>query len=281
MNRFHVFWLTAIAMIAFAGNSLLCRMALKSTTIDPVTFTAIRLLSGILVLGCINFYQHPLSAKSGNWTSSIALFIYALFFSVAYISLPTGIGAILLFGSVQLTMLSYGLMQKERFNSIQTTGFVLAIVGIGALFWPGMTAPPVVGSLLMIVAGLAWGIYSIKGKKSSAPIADTFGNFLRTLPFILIGFMLYPHHHYDQQGVIYALLSGAIASGIGYSIWYAILPKLTSIFAASIQLSVPILASLLAVILLNENLTFRLPISSIAVLAGIGLVIIQKNKRPS
>ncbi len=279
MNKFSLFWFTLFAMVAFAANSLLCRLALKNTQIDPTIFTDIRLLSGIITLGLINFSKKQLSFTSGNWISAFSLFIYALFFSLAYVSLPTGIGAILLFGSVQLTMISFGLAKGERFTFLQTIGFILAIIGLGILFFPGLTTPPLKGSMLMIFSGFSWALYSIKGKISRSPLQDTFGNFLRTLPFLILFTILTLHNqHSDTLGIIYACLSGAVASGIGYTIWYSVLPQLKSTFAATVQLSVPVIASFAAIFILNESLTSRLIFSSLSILLGIAIVITTKKK---
>ncbi|KXW55185.1 MAG: DMT family transporter [Betaproteobacteria bacterium] len=279
MKKYSVIWYTTFAMVAFAANSLLCRLALKNTQIDPTIFTDVRLLSGVVTLGLINLSKKQLSIASGNWTSAISLFIYALFFSLAYVSLPAGIGAILLFGSVQLSMISFGIFKGERFTFLQTSGFILAVVGLGILFLPGLTTPPLKGSILMVVSGFAWALYSINGKKSRSPLQDTFGNFLRSLPLLLL-FTIFTLHgqRFDMLGIVYACLSGAVASGLGYSIWYSVLPQLKSTYAATVQLSVPVIASFAAIFILNESLTIRLFFSSLAILLGIAIVIMTKKQ---
>lgn len=277
MLKNKIIWLALFTMIAFAANSILCRLALKNTLIDPITFTTIRLLSGILVLGMIGITQGKTSLHSGNWLSSLALFFYALFFSLSYVTLPAGLGAILLFGSVQISMISYGLIKKERFNGIQLMGLLMAIVGLGILFLPGVTTPPLLGSLMMLISGLSWGIYSLRGKGSKNPLDDTFGNFLRTAPLIVIVlFINGTKSHFDYHGAIYAVLSGGIASAVGYSVWYIVLPKLKAIFAATIQLTVPIFASLASIVLLDEVITLKLTLASFLVLLGTGVVIVKK-----
>jgi drug/metabolite transporter (DMT)-like permease len=276
--------LTILAMIAFAGNSLLCRMALKQTDIDAASFTSIRLISGALVLWLIVWLRgEPIlpgrrfaNAKAGNWLAALALVTYAACFAIAYASLSAGAGALLLFGSVQITMIGYGLWTGERLRRSQGMGLFLALAGLIGLLLPGLTTPPLPGSLLMLGAGIAWGLYSILGKGVTNPIQATAGNFLRAVPFA-IGLSLITHAQIvlDLPGVGFAIASGAIASGMGYAIWYHALPQLKVTQAAIAQLSVPVLAAIAAIPLLHEPMTLRLGLAAIAILGGITLAISQ------
>ncbi|MBT8768447.1 DMT family transporter [Metapseudomonas boanensis] len=265
--------LTALAMLAFAGNSLLCRLALKDTAIDAASFTAVRLASGALMLWLLlRLRRQPLKA-TGNWRAAAALFVYAAAFSYAYLQLDAGSGALLLFGAVQLCMITSGLLRGERLNSQQTLGFALALGGLLALLLPGASAPSLVGGVLMLLAGLAWGVYTLLGRQAGTPLAGTAGNFIRALPFAaLLLAPFFAELRWDLPGLVYALLSGALTSGIGYAIWYSALPGLGALQAASVQLSVPVLAALGGNLLLGETISLRLALVSVAVLGGIGLV---------
>ncbi|MBF2006112.1 MAG: DMT family transporter [Chlorogloeopsis fritschii C42_A2020_084] len=266
--------LTIAAMLAFAGNSLLCRMALKHTAIDAVSFTSIRLISGALMLWWIVRLRGGANGKAGSWRSALTLFTYAACFSIAYVSLPTGTGALLLFGSVQITMIGYGLWAGERLRRLQSIGLIVALAGLIGLLLPGLTMPPLQGSLLMLVAGVAWGIYSLLGKGVVNPTQVTASNFLRAVPFAIgLTVVTCPQMTLDLPGVGYAIASGAIASGIGYAIWYQALPHLQATQAATVQLSVPILAAVGAILFLHESITLRLGVAAIVVLSGIALVI--------
>ncbi|MDB5931070.1 MAG: protein of unknown function transrane [Polaromonas sp.] len=272
--------LTCLAMAAFAGNSLLCRLALKHTVTDAATFTAIRILSGALALWMLTRSLRSRQAGGGSWLSAGALFCYAAAFSFAYVSLPARTGALLLFGAVQATMIGHGLWLGERLRLLQWAGLALALGGLLGLLLPGLSAPPLAGSLLMLGAGLAWGIYSLRGKGAGDPTRVTAGNFLRAAP-LAIGLSLlmsaFKGASLDTAGLWYALASGALTSGIGYAIWYAVLPALQSTTAATVQLSVPVLASLGGVVFLGEPVTVRLALGSAAILGGIALVIVQKR----
>ena len=270
--------LTALAMLAFAGNSLLCRAALGEGHIDAASFTVIRLLSGAAVLWLLVRARYDVESGNGSWPSALALFVYAAGFSFAYISLETGMGALLLFGAVQATMIGYGLVKGERFTALQVLGLMLALGGLVGLLMPGLSAPPLQGALLMLAAGIAWGIYSLRGRGSGHPTRVTAGNFLRaaplSLPLLLLGV---PGADISMQGVFYAVASGGLASGLGYAIWYWVLPAWKASAAASIQLSVPVIAALGGVLWLDEMLTLRLVLASMAILGGIALVIYQKR----
>ena len=269
--------LTALTMVAFAGNSLLCRAALKATHIDAVSFTTIRLISGALVLWLIVKMRGGTRSSRGNWRSAFTLFIYAACFSYAYVSLSASTGALLLFGAVQATMISYGIWIGERLRTMQLAGLILAFAGLIGLLLPGVTAPPLLGSLLMLGAGVAWGVYSLRGRGAGDPTVVTAGNFLRTVPIaIVLSAVMFKDIGMDAAGVGYAAASGALASGLGYSIWYTALPALKATSAASVQLSVPVIAALGGVLLLGEHITLRLVLASIATLGGIALVILEK-----
>ena len=282
MSNLRIIALTLLAMMAFAGNSLLCRIALKATTIDAASFTAIRLLSGALMLWLVVRIRRArggtLAVGSGNWLSALALFGYAAGFSFAYVSLPAATGALLLFGAVQATMIGYGIWSGERLARQQLAGLVLAGAGVVGLMLPGLAAPPLAGAALMLAAGAAWGIYSIRGKRAGDPTQVTAGNFLRAVPVALaLSALMWQHSVVDSAGVGYALASGALASGIGYAIWYTALPLLKATNAATVQLSVPVIAALGGVLFLGEAITPRLLLASGAILGGIALVILGKQ----
>jgi len=277
-----VFTLTLLAMIAFASNSLLCRAALKHTSIDAATFTFVRIFSGAAVLWVLIKMRKVTSKESGNWWSGLALFVYAAAFSFAYVDLAAGTGALLLFGAVQATMILWGFGKGERLDAIQIVGLLLAAAGLVVLLFPGLAAPPIGGSILMLAAGLAWGVYSLRGKSSRDAIAATAGNFLRAVPFAaLVSVLMLPKMHLDSLGITYAVISGAITSGLGYVIWYAALADLKAASAATVQLSVPVLAATGGILLLGEPITLRYAIASIAVLGGIFLVIIERRPTSS
>lgn len=259
-------------MVAFAGNSLLCRAALADARIDAASFTSIRLLSGAVVLWLIVRLRHSLSAGKGNWGSAGALFVYAAGFSFAYVSLPAATGALLLFGAVQATMIGYGLYKGERLGPLQLLGILLAFAGILGLLLPGLSAPPLTASILMLASGTAWGVYSLRGKGAGDPTRVTTGNFLRAVPITLVLSLVFiDRTSLEGTGVWLAVMSGGLASGIGYILWYAALPHLNATRAATVQLSVPVLAALGGILLLGEPLTLRLALASLAILGGIAL----------
>lgn len=276
--------LTTLAMLAFAGNSLLCRAALRHTAIDAASFTSIRLISGALALWLVTRMRPRTKAGHGSWISALALCGYAAGFSFAYLSLPAATGALLLFGAVQATMIGRGLWLGERLRGPQWLGFSLALAGLIGLLLPGLSAPPLLGSLLMLGAGVAWGVYSLRGKRAGDPTKVTAGNFMRAVPLAAglsaITYASAPRiTSLDSNGVGYAVLSGALASGIGYAIWYSVLPRLKATSAATVQLSVPVIAALGGVIFLGESLTWRLVLASCAILGGIALVILEKRSK--
>lgn len=273
--------LTALAMLAFAGNSLLCRLALKHTAIDAASFTGIRLVAGALVLWLLLRLGRPPLAATGNWRAATALFVYAAAFSYAYLKLDAGSGALLLFGAVQLCMVLVGLLRGERLNLPQALGFVLATGGLVALLLPGASAPPLAGALLMLLAGFAWGVYTLLGREAGPPLAATAGNFLRSLPFaLLLALPFASDLRVDVPGLLYALLSGGLTSGVGYAVWYSALAGLGALQAASVQLSVPVIAALGGALLLGESISLRLALVSVTVLGGIALVLRGKFRHP-
>jgi drug/metabolite transporter (DMT)-like permease len=282
VDQIRILTLTTLAMIAFAGNSLLCRLALKTTGIDAASFTSIRLISGALTLYVIVLLKSGKTIIGGNWLSAFALFAYAAGFSFAYINLSAATGALLLFSAVQTSMITYGLYTGERLRAWQMIGFALALTGLLILLMPGLYAPPLSSSLLMISAGIAWGLYSLRGKVASDASAMTAGNFLRAIPFALaLSLLMLTKASLDTAGIAYAIASGAVASGIGYAIWYTALPSLKSTSAASVQLSVPAIAAVGGILFLDETASLRLVFASICILGGIALVTMQKNTKTS
>lgn len=282
MSPMRVAALSALAMLAFACNSLLCRMALKETGIDAATFTSTRLMSGAAVLWLIAQWRRRGEARpGGDWKSAAALFGYAATFSYAYASLTAATGALLLFGAVQAIMLGYGLWAGERLRPGQLAGLALAIGGLAALMAPGVAAPPAGGALLMVCAGVGWGIYSLRGRGAKDPLGVTAGNFLRAAALtVVLSVALAGQARWDPAGLAYGMASGAVASGLGYIIWYAALPALTATSAAIMQLSVPVIAALGGALLLDEALSLRVVWSAAAILGGIGLVVLQKPAAP-
>lgn len=289
MSRLRLVILVVLAMLAFAGNSLLCRMALKHTNIDPASFTAMRLLSGACMLCCVVWLRNAKASSArataqdgGNWLSACALFVYAAGFSYAYVSMSAATGALLLFGTVQATMVGYGVWQGERLRRWQLIGLTLAVAGLVALMLPGLAAPSLLGSISMMGAGAAWGIYSLRGKGAGDPTRVTAGNFLRTLPMALVLLLLMSKHlSLDVAGLALAVLSGALASGLGYALWYQALPALPATQAASVQLSVPVIAALGGVVFIGEALSWPTVLASITILGGIALVILNKKQTPT
>ena len=265
-------------MTAFASNSLLCRLALKQTAIDPATFTFVRVFSGAIALWLVTRMRGISLDKSGSWPSAFALFVYAAAFSFAYVGLPAGTGALLLFAAVQATMILWGFHKGERLDLIQVFGLVIALAGLVLLVFPSLSAPPLIGSILMLSAGVAWGIYSVRGKVAGDAIAVTTGNFVRAVLFVAAGSLaLISHAHVDVAGIGYAIISGAITSGLGYVIWYSALSGLRATSAATVQLSVPVLAAAGGILLLGEPITLRYVFASVAVLGGIALVIWERT----
>lgn len=276
--------ITALTMCAFAANSLLCRGALAPEHIDPFAFTAIRVASGALVLTAIATVAGRRDEKAGteqngSWGSGAALLAYALFFSLAYTRLDAATGALILFGLVQLTMITGGLIRGERPDARRWLGFVLAIGGLVYLLVPGLTAPDPLGAASMSVAGIGWGVYSLRGRGSKRPLLATAANFRYATPMALAAPLIGASSlHADAPGVALAVASGAVASGLGYALWYRALRGLQATTAAVVQLSVPVIAAAGGVLLLAEPLTARLAISSVVILGGIALAVTAKRE---
>jgi drug/metabolite transporter (DMT)-like permease len=274
--------LTTLTMLAFAGNSLLCRAALRHTSLDEASFTSIRLISGAVTLALIvrarSGNTTGRNAGSGNWLSALLLFVYAAALSFAYVGLAAGTGALLLFGAVQVTMIGHGLAKGERLRNVQLLGLALASGGLVWLLLPGISAPPLHSALLMLLSGAAWGWYSLRGRGRGDAIRVTAGNFMRAA-FLAAGLsaVMVSHVSLDATGILYAILSGALTSGAGYSIWYTVLPSLKATTAATVQLSVPVIVSLGGILLLGEPLTARFALASAATLGGIALVILKRR----
>lgn len=281
---------TLVALIAFAANSLLCRMALAQGYIDAWNFTIIRLVSGAVCLGLIMaVYTYNLKRKgalndailsdTGSWRSSISLLVYALCFSIAYIELDTGTGALILFSAVQLTMIGWGIYKKEQLSKLQWGAFFVALAGFVYLMLPSAAVPSLLGASLMALSGVAWGVYSIRGKACVSPLRATAFNFIRSLvaiPVLLlvaIGYL----KTVSMQGVLLACASGAIASGIGYSIWYVAMPLLKSTQAAVVQLCVPALAAIAGMLFLSEQVTVEFIIASSLILGSVLVFILNKH----
>jgi drug/metabolite transporter (DMT)-like permease len=274
--------LTALAMLAFAANSLLCRLALQQRSIDPASFASIRVIAGAITLAVIARYRAPRAvAGKADWMSAAMLFGYVAFFSFAYVSLPAGTGALILFGSVQLTMLGAGLRAGERFPTRAWGGLALAVAGLVYLVLPGVTAPAPLGTALMAIAGMAWGVYSLRGRHAGDPLAATARNFGCAVPLVLVLSLLFAGSaHVGAHGAALAIASGSVSSGIGYVIWYAALGKLSAMRAAAVQLSVPLIAALGGVAFLSEAFTPRLALAAAAILGGIGVVLASRSPRP-
>ena len=285
--------LIGITLTCFAGNSVLCRLALKQTALDAASFTSLRMLSGALMLCLLAAYRHNGADDAsrpkrgsvpvwfgGNWLSAVALFVYAATLSFAYIDIATGAGALLLFGAVQATMIIAGWWAGERLSLRQWIGFVLALAGMVALLLPGLTAPPLESALLMLVSGAAWGVYSLRGRSGGDPVQASAGNFGRAaLLALALSGLAWSGQRWDGVGAFYALLSGAVTSGLGYAIWYTVLPSLTVTRAATLQLSVPVLASVAGLVFVQEAITLRLVLTSMAVLGGIAMVVLGRQLR--
>ena len=270
---------TAFALIAFATNSVLCRLALGEGAIDAASFTTIRLVSGALVLLLVTAARNTGRATgSGNWTSAFMLFLYAATFSFAYISLNTGTGALILFASVQATMIIFAVCKGERLRLWGWLGLFVGLAGLTYLVVPGLAAPAPAGAALMAIAGVSWGIYSLRGRRSLSPVAVTTDNFLRSTPFVIvISLIFFQNLHMTFAGAFFAALSGGLTSAIGYVIWYAALRDHSATSAALVQLLVPVLAALGGVVLLSEALTMRLLLSSAMIIGGVALALTQRE----
>ncbi len=270
---------TLFALIAFAANSVLCRMALGEGVIDAPSFTVVRLMSGIAVLIVISSLRanKEKSTSKGSWISAMMLFLYAITFSFAYISLETGTGALILFASVQITIILISIVSGNKLHISEWTGVIISFTGFVYLVLPGVTAPSLIGFVLMSIAGIAWGIYTLRGKGSTDPLVDTTFNFVRTAPLVIALILItLSDIHLSTEGIVLAVLSGAVASGIGYSVWYAALGGLSATEAAVVQLAVPVIAAVGGVIFVSEAITLRLILSAIMILGGILTVVLGR-----
>jgi len=273
--------LTSAAMVAFAANSVLCRLALGAGLIDAASFATVRTVSGAVILGIILVLRSGKVRAKPDWRSVVTLYLYMVFFAFAYLSLSAGTGALVLFGAVQLTMFIVALRSGEHFSPLSWVGLVLAIGGLVYLVSPGVTAPDPLGAALMAVAGIAWGFYSLVGRSAGDPTEATAYNFILSVPLVVITSLVFlGDFQVSPAGAAYAVASGAIASGIGYVIWYAALRGLTATGAATVQLSVPVIAALGGVMLMSEDVTARLVVASVATLGGVALVLTQRNRKP-
>lgn len=270
---------TGLALIAFAANSVLCRLALGEGAIDAAGFTVIRMLTGaVALLGIVRIRGGETGGSTkGSWPASLMLFLYAITFSFAYVTLDTGTGALILFGSVQITMILLSLVSGTRLHISEWTGVAIAFAGFVYLILPGVTTPSAMGFALMTVAGIGWGIYTLMGRGSKSPLMDTAYNFFRTVPLVVVlGVVAIRSAHYSSEGVALAMLSGGITSGIGYTVWYIALGGLSATQAAVLQLLVPLIAALGGVLFVSEAITLRLSVSAAMILGGVLLVLLGR-----
>ena len=272
---------TALALIAFAANSILCRLALSEEAIDPASFTSVRLMAGAVMLyALVRGHRGGSAPLRGSWLSAAMLALYAVPFSLAYVSLTAGTGALLLFGAVQATMLLASVGAGERPDAVQWIGVVLALAGLVYLLLPGLASPPLMAAMLMLLAGVAWGVYSLLGKGSADPLRETAGNFVRAVPFaIAVSAVMLRDLHLELRGLVLAIASGAVASGLGYVLWYAALRNLSGFTASIVQLAGPVLAAAGGVLLLDERISLRLAVAATLVLGGIALAIMGRSGR--
>ncbi len=279
MNRWAIILTTCAAMLAFAANSLLCRLALAGNAIDAASFTSIRICSGALMLLVVLRIRWT-KPSGGGWISAAMLFLYAACFSFAYLRLSAGTGALLLFGAVQATMFAGGLLRGEKPSAAEWMGWLLAFGGLVYLVLPGLKAPSPEGAALIACAGIAWGVYSLRGKGNKYPAATTTQNFLLAVPMgLLLSAFAISHAHASTNGILFAVLSGALTSGLGYVLWYSALRSLTSFSAAIVQLTVPIIAAAGGAFVLSEEISGRLIVSSVLTLGGVALAFAFRSRR--
>jgi drug/metabolite transporter (DMT)-like permease len=272
--------LTGVALLAFAANSILCRLALGQEAIDAASFAVIRIASGAVTLVVISqlFAKRNSVEQRGSWRSAAMLVLYATAFSFAYVRLTAGMGALILFVSVQATMILAALKSGERPHTLEWVGLSVALIGLVYLTSPGFSAPSPWGSALMILAGISWGAYTLLGRGIVDAVAATTGNFVRSVPLILgISLLVLPNLQVTQEGFLLAVLSGSVTSGLGYVVWYAALKGLTTTHAAAVQLSVPVLAAIGGAIFLSEAISLRLVISAVAILGGVGRAVTGRS----
>jgi drug/metabolite transporter (DMT)-like permease len=275
-----IVFLTTATMVAFAANSILCRLALGDAAIDAASFTTVRLASGAIMLLVVSGLASPGQATShkGNWGSAIILFVYAIAFSFAYVSLAAGVGALILFGSVQATMILAALGSGERPSLLEWLGLLAALAGLVYLVLPGLSAPSPIGSALMAASGIAWGLYSLRGRGAANPTRAITASFVRALPLALVASAIaFGAISLSTRGVLLAFVSGALTSGLGYILWYTALKELTATRAAIVQLTVPVIAAAGGVLFLAEEVSSRLIVSSILILGGVALSVSVKS----
>lgn len=272
--------LTGAALFGFAANSILCRTALGDRAIDAASFTAIRIGAGAAVLAVIVALKGARFRGAGSWPSGAALFAYAAAFSFAYLRLTTATGALILFATVQMTMLGWAVLRGDRPAALEWLGIAIAASGLILLVLPGLAAPDPLGALLMASAGIAWGAYSLRGRGATRPLAATADNFMRAVPFAALLLIAIPiaGGKVSLEGAVLAIASGAIASGLGYSLWYAALPHLAASHAAIVQLAVPVIAAAGGAVVLGESVTYRLAGATAAILGGIALALLTKRR---
>ena len=272
---------TTFALVSFALNSILCRMALGNGEADASSFTTVRLISGAIALAILvsatNKQQNVV--KAGNWASAFFLFAYAICFSFAYLGLTAATGALILFGFVQFTMIAVSIISREHPGKLEWIGLIIAFSGLVYLVFPGLSSPPILSAGLMAAAGISWGFYTLRGKGSTDPLGDTAGNFFRSVPMAVIAAVPFiSSAHLSARGAVLAVLSGAIASGIGYTVWYAALKHHTATRAAVLQLSVPMIAAVGGAMFIGEKMTMRLLIAAALILGGIAVVIAGRKR---
>ncbi len=273
--------LTSLALLAFAANSVLCRLALAQDLIDAGSFTVIRLLSGALMLLLILTFQQRgkhQNAQPMHWAASLMLFLYAITFSYAYTLLDTGTGALILFGAGQVTLIAYAIWQGKRLSILESLGLLIASLGFAYLMLPSASTPSFQGFVLMSVSGAAWAFYTVMGQGSKFALRDTAVNFKRTIPLAMLLLLIsYAYAHVSKLGILYAVLSGAVASGLGYTLWYQAVVRLQTLHAAVVQLLVPVLAAIAGIVLLSEPLTMQLMLSAAMILGGVFLVTLYRS----
>ncbi len=275
-----------LALAAFAANSVLCRFALRDATIDPATFSTIRIVSGAVTLALVALAARSRTGETtsmtsmpaaASWLSAALLFLYAVPFSFAYTTLSAGTGALILFGAVQVTMLAGAIRSGERVRFAQWSGLILALAGLVYLVVPGIAAPPIASAALMALAGIAWGLYSLRGRGAPNPLAQTTSSFVRAVPMVVaVSAATFSRAHAEPTGIALAVASGSVTSGLGYVAWYAALRRLTALRASVVQLSVPVIAAVAGVIFLSETISSRLIVSAILVLGGIALAVVRR-----
>ncbi|MEO0545585.1 MAG: DMT family transporter [Pseudomonadota bacterium] len=282
-----LFLLTSLTMIAFAGNSVLGRLALADGSMDAASYSFLRVVSAVVLLLALVKLRYPARfsniKRESNWAAALALFGYVAGFSYAYQALDTGMGALILFSCVQAMMIGWGLYKGDRPGVLEWLGIAMAFGAFVFLMSPGLTAPPLVASVIMGLAGVAWGVYSLLGKRATNPLLATTGNFTRVVPMVialsLISVLVVDTFTVTPFGVTMAVLSGAVTSALGYALWYQVLPLLTATRAAIVQLTVPVLATFGGIVFAGEGLTLRFALCSAFILLGIALSVLAKSKR--